>query len=567
MSSLDWAVLLGTLLFIVFYGIWKTRNIDTASGYLRGGDDMPWWLIGLSIMATQASAITFLSTPGKAYDDGMGFVQFYLGLPLAMVILSVFVLPMYYKLRVYTAYEFLENRFNASTRTLTSSLFLIQRGLAAGITIYAPSIILSSILGWNLNFTNLLIGVLVIIYTVAGGTKAVSQTQKQQMIVIMVGMIVAFFSILSLYPQDISFGDAVWAAGQMDHMEVINWEFNLSNRYTIWTGLLGGTFLFLSYFGTDQSQVQRYLGGSSLKESRLGLMFNGLFKIPMQFFILFVGVMVFIFFQFEKSPLHFNPANLKIINETVEAQDQFDAIDGEYAQLFSEKRSSLLQLIDLRDSGTPEEIEAQRNIVMDFHEREMRLRETADEVITSARGDAETKDSDYVFITFVLNFLPIGVVGLLLAVIFSAAMSSTASELNALSTTTVVDLYQRYFVTDASDYHYLKASKFFTVIWGLIALLFATYASLFENLIEAVNIIGSVFYGTVLGVFMVAFFIKFVKGQAVFIAAVTAQMIIIWMYFSEFLDIAYLWLNAIGCLLVIVFSIILQVFGPRSKPK
>jgi len=561
MSNLDWAVLLGTLLFIVFYGVWKTRNIDSSKGYLRG-DDMPWWLIGLSIMATQASAITFLSTPGKAYDDGMGFVQFYFGLPLAMVILAAFVLPLYYKLRVYTAYEFLEKRFNAPTRTLTASIFLIQRGLAAGITIYAPAIILSSILGWNLNFTNLLIGVLVIIYTVAGGTKAVSQTQKQQMIVIMVGMIVAFTSIIYLFPEEVSFGDAVWAAGQMDHMEVINWEFNLTNRYTIWSGMLGGTFLFLSYFGTDQSQVQRYLGGRSLNQSRLGLMFNGLFKIPMQFFILFVGVMVFIFFQFERPPLHFNPANVDVVQSEQADGDRLEQINQKYATVFEEKREKLLYLIENREQSSPAEQETTRLEVMDLYKEEQNIRKEADELIMETNSEAETKDSDYVFITFVLNYLPIGLIGLLLAVIFSAAMSSTASELNALSTTTVIDLYKQYWKADGSDMHYLAASKIFTVFWGMVALLFATYASLFENLIEAVNIIGSIFYGSVLGVFVVAFFMKFIKGTAVFWGTVISQIIVILVYFFV-ADFAFLWLNALGCLLVMATSSMIQLINNR----
>src|SRR6056297_3180470 len=561
MSNLDWAVLLGTLLFIVFYGVWKTRNVDSSKGYLRG-DDMPWWLIGLSIMATQASAITFLSTPGKAYDDGMGFVQFYFGLPLAMVILAAFVLPLYYRLRVYTAYEFLEKRFNAPTRTLTASIFLIQRGLAAGITIYAPAIILSSILGWNLNFTNLLIGVLVIIYTVAGGTKAVSQTQKQQMIVIMVGMIVAFTSIIYLFPEEVSFGDAVWAAGQMDHMEVINWEFNLTNRYTIWSGMLGGTFLFLSYFGTDQSQVQRYLGGRSLNQSRLGLMFNGLFKIPMQFFILFVGVMVFIFFQFERPPLHFNPANVDVVQSEQADGDRLEQINQKYATVFEEKREKLLYLIENREQSSPAEQETTRLEVMDLYKEEQNIRKEADELIMETNSEAETKDSDYVFITFVLNYLPIGLIGLLLAVIFSAAMSFTASELNALSTTTVIDLYKQYWKADGSDMHYLAASKIFTVFWGGVALLFATYASLFENLIEAVNIIGSIFYGSVLGVFVVAFFMKFIKGTAVFWGTVISQIIVILVYFLVE-DFAFLWLNALGCLLVMATSSMIQLINNR----
>lgn len=556
MSAIDWIVLIGTLVFIVAYGIWKTRHINTTEGFLRGNYNMPWWLIGLSIMATQASAITFLSTPGQGYEDGMGFVQFYFGLPLAMVILSVFVLPLYYRLRVYTAYEFLENRFDLKTRSLTAALFLVQRGLAAGITIYAPSIILSSILGWNLNLTNVIIGTLVIIYTVAGGTQAVSQTQKQQMIIIMTGMVLAFCSIFYLLPEDVSMADSVWAAGQMDHMKVVDLEFDLSNRYSLWTGLLGGTFLFLSYFGTDQSQVQRYLSGRSLTQSRLGLMFNGLFKIPMQFFILFVGVSVFIFFQYQQSPLHFNPSNVQLVMES-EYSDEYEELESTYSRVFESKKDALQDLMALK--GQDEQaIEASRNNLNLLHEEELDIRNQADLLILSANPDLDVEDSDYVFITYILNYLPIGLIGLLLAVIFSAAMSSTASELNALATTSVIDIYKRSWMPGRDDIHYLRASKMFTIFWGLVALLFATFASLFDNLIEAVNIIGSVFYGTILGIFLVAFFIKRIKGYAVFTAAIIAEAIVLFIYFSD-IDLAYLWLNAVGCFLVVIFGGLIQI--------
>lgn len=556
MSAIDWIVLIGTLVFIVAYGIWKTRHINTTEGFLRGNYNMPWWLIGLSIMATQASAITFLSTPGQGYEDGMGFVQFYFGLPLAMVILSVFVLPLYYRLRVYTAYEFLENRFDLKTRSLTAALFLVQRGLAAGITIYAPSIILSSILGWNLNLTNVIIGTLVIIYTVAGGTQAVSQTQKQQMIIIMTGMVLAFCSIFYLLPEDVSMADSVWAAGQMDHMKVVDLEFDLSNRYSLWTGLLGGTFLFLSYFGTDQSQVQRYLSGRSLTQSRLGLMFNGLFKIPMQFFILFVGVSVFIFFQYQQSPLHFNPSNVQLVMES-EYSDEYEELESTYSQVFESKKDALQDLMALKGQDEPA-IEASRNNLNLLHEEELEIRNQADLLILSANPDLDVEDSDYVFITYILNYLPIGLIGLLLAVIFSAAMSSTASELNALATTSVIDIYKRSWMPGRDDIHYLRASKMFTIFWGLVALLFATFASLFDNLIEAVNIIGSVFYGTILGIFLVAFFIKRIKGYAVFTAAIIAEAIVLFIYFSD-IDLAYLWLNAVGCFLVVIFGGLIQI--------
>jgi len=552
----------GTLLAIVLYGTLKTRKNKNIEGYFLGDNQLKWGTIGLSVMATQASAITFLSTPGLAYESGMAFVQNYLGLPIALIVVSAVFIPIYYKLKVYTAYEFLENRFDLKTRTLTSVLFLIQRGLAAGITIYAPSIILSSLLGWNLNLTNLLIGTLVIVYTVAGGTQAVSQTQKQQMIVIMTGMILAFISVIQLFPENVSFTDAIWTAGQLDHMQVIDTTFDLNNRYTLWTGLLGGTFLFLSYFGTDQSQVQRYLSGRSLTQSRLGLMFNGLFKIPMQFFILLVGVMVFIFYQYQDAPLHFNPSNLEAISSS-ERWEEYREMEADFNVLQEEKRQQLVLLQNAKnnDQDRIPELSGQLN---QLYQRELSIRSEADQLISSVNDDLDTEDSDYVFITFVLDHMPIGLIGLLLAVIFSAAMSSTASELNALSTTTVVDIYKRSLMPGRDDYHYLRASKLFTVLWGIIALLFATFASLFDNLIEAVNIIGSVFYGTILGIFVVAFFLKRIQSLAVFLAALLAEGVVLFIYFTQ-ADFAYLWLNAVGCLLVMFFGLILQALLPTRK--
>lgn len=511
-------------------------------------------------MATQASAITFLSTPGQAYADGMSFVQFYFGLPLAMILLCVFVLPLYYRLKVYTAYEFLENRFDLKTRTLTSMLFLVQRGLAAGITIYAPSIILSTILGWNLNLTNVIIGFLVIVYTVAGGTIAVSQTQKQQMIIIMTGMFLAFFFSISLLPENTGFHDAMYIAGETGRLNVIDFNFDLSNRYNVWSGLIGGTFLFLSYFGTDQSQVQRYLSGKSLTESRMGLMFNGLFKIPMQFFILLVGVMVFIFFQFQEAPLHYNPANTEIVMES-DRSDEFIHLESEYLQVHEEKRNLINEYTDLRQvEGRNDQTALIADQIRAKMAEENALRDGAKEIIAEVNPNLDTKDTDYVFITFVLNFLPVGLIGLLLAVIFSAAMSSTASELNALATTSIVDIYKRNFAKDKSDQHYLVASKWFTVLWGMIALTFATFASLFENLIQAVNIIGSLFYGAILGVFVAAFFMKHLKGKHIFPAAVIAEILVIIIYFLDVygvIELSFLWLNLIGCFLVMLVGQIL----------
>ncbi len=555
MSSIDWLVLFGTLGFIVVYGVYKTRGEKNIKGYFLGDNSMKWWTIGLSVMATQASAITFLSTPGQAYESGMGFIQFYFGLPLAMVILCITVIPIYYKLKVYTAYEYLEGRFDRKTRTLAALLFLVQRGLAAGITIYAPAIILSTILGWDLNYTNLLIGMLVIIYTVSGGTKAVSQTQKQQMAVMMGGMIATFFILIYLLPDDISFGEAVMVAGKMDKMEIVDFSFNPSDRYNFWAGITGGLFLALSYFGTDQSQVARYLTGRSITESRLGLLFNGLLKIPMQFLILFIGVMVFVFYQFNQPPVFFNEATKSKLYNTAHEQDLI-ALEEQHSVIFEEKQIAIRALVDAMETEDQKQIEIQQANIADAEKRAAAVKGDVISLIKRNDPDAETKDTDYVFITFVMNYLPKGVVGLLLAVIFSAAMSSTSSELNALSSTTTIDLYKRSVKKEGSDKHYLIASKLFTVLWGLLAILFATLASLVDNLIEAVNILGSVFYGTILGIFLVAFYFKYIKSRAVFIAAIIAELIVIYCYF--YTSIGYLWFNVIGCLLVIGLGFILQ---------
>lgn len=562
MTFIDWTIMLGTLVAIVGYGVWKTRNVSSVQSYLLGDKDLPWWTIGLSVMATQASAITFLSTPGQAYESGMGFAQFYIGLPVAMVILCIFVLPIYYRLNIYTAYEYLEGRFNVGTRTLTAILFLIQRGLAAGITIYAPAIILSSILNWPLNNTIFFIGLIVIFYTVFGGTKAVSVTQKQQMIVILSGMFIAAGVVIYKLPPDIGFNDALSIAGKTGKLDVISFEFDPSSRYNFWSGMLGGVFLFLSYFGTDQSQVQRYLSGKSLRESRLGLLFNGIFKVPMQFLVLFVGILVFVFFQFQQPPIHFNEANLERMAGTP-FQDSLDQLQTQYDILFEERKGEIqgmLQGIRAEEDAT---ITASQTQLENLLTQENELRAQVDSLIIHHSPEAQVEDRDYVFITFVMNYLPHGLIGLLLAVIFSAAMSSTSSELNALATTTVVDLYRRSIVKDRSDRHYLNASKIFTLLWGIIALIFAMTASLFENLIQAVNIIGSLFYGTILGIFAVAFLMKRIGGWAVFIAAILAEIMVIIIYAFE--GVEFLWLNPIGCLAVMLFAAMLQpLFGKKS---
>jgi len=558
MSLLDWIVLLGTLAFIAIYGIVKNRGIKNIEGYLKGDQDMRWYTIGLSVMATQASAVTFLSTPGKAFDDGLGFVQFYFGLPLAMVILCTTFLPIFYKLNVYTAYEFLEKRFNLETRLLAAFLFLLNRGLSAGITIYAPAIILSSILGWSLNVTNVFIGLFVIIYTVSGGTKAVSQTQKQQMLVILIGMVVAFGYVLYLLPEKVGFMEAMHVAGAMQKLNAVDFSFDFNSRYTFWSGITGGLFLSLSYFGTDQSQVQRYLSGKSLKEGRLGLLFNGILKIPMQFLILLTGVMVFVFFQFEKPPVFFNETEINNLSQNADFLHRYQGLENEYSANFDRKKETVSDYVDAvhaNDKATQESLQA---TMMQLNEKNQHIRKQTKELIQEANPKAETSDSDYVFITFVMTYLPAGLVGLLIAVIFCAAMSSTSSELNALASSTLVDFYKRVYRQNADEKHYVFMSKLFTALWGVLAIAFALFASLVENLIEAVNIIGSLFYGTILGMFLAAFYMKFVKGRSVLWAAIISEIIVIILYFTS--DIGFLWFNAIGCLGVMALSAVLHVF-------
>jgi SSS family transporter len=552
MSNLDWFVLICTISFIVIYGIYKTRKSNTIKDHLKGGKSANWLTIGLSVMATQASAITFLSTPGQAYNDGMGFVQFYFGLPLAIIVICMVFIPIYHKLKVYTAYEYLEKRFDRKTRTLAAILFLVQRGLAAGITIFAPAIILSTILGWNLKILILTIGLLVIIYTVSGGTKAVSITQKQQMFVIMSGMIITFFIILNSLPPDINFSNALTMAGIGGKMEIVDFSFDIEKKYTFWSGITGGFFLALSYFGTDQSQVQRYLSGKSIKESQLGLLFNAILKIPMQFFILITGVMVFVFFEFNDTPVNFNPQVSNYL-EQVRNQDYLNEKEN-FIFIRDKKRSLQKKYIKKIKTGDSKNLEKE---IVQLHDKEKEIRQNVREISDKvAPSSIESNDLDYIFIFFIINYLPKGLIGLLLAVILSAAMSSTASELNALSTTTVIDLYKRNQIEIKSDNHYLKASKWFTVMWGIIAIIFASFGSLFENLIELVNIIGSIFYGTILGIFIVAFFFKNVKGNHVFYAACLSQITIFFIY--GFTEIGYLWLNFIGAVLTILISNIIK---------
>ena len=552
MQLLDWIILGATLAFIVLYGVWKNNSHKNINEYLKGGNEARWWTVGLSVMATQASAITFLSTPGQAFHDGMGFVQFYFGLPFAMLIICLFFIPVYHRLNVYTAYEFLEKRFNLQVRTLTALLFLVQRGLAAGITIYAPAIILSVVLGWDLKILVVMVGTLVITYTMIGGTKAVNVTQKQQMFIIFLGMFIAFGFIISRFPEGIGFNKALHLAGKAGKLNVLDFSIDLNSRYTFWSGLTGGLFLALSYFGTDQSQVQRYLSGKSLKESQMGLIMNGVLKIPMQFFILLVGVMVFVFYQFEPAPLNFNPKAILAVQNSKSAV-AFNKLEMENRSTQNDIKTLLLNSTD--EADFEEQLDQ-------LTQTEKIQRQKAKDLIRSVAPDQETNDKDYVFMSFILGYLRTGLIGLLLEVIFSAAMSSTASELNALAATTTVDLYQRN-VEKKSAAHYVNASKTFTLIWGIIAILFASVGNLFENLIQLVNIIGSVFYGTILGIFLVAIFIKHVQGKAVFWAALISEAIILFLFC--YYVVSFLWLNVIGAILTILLALAFQLLQEKKK--
>lgn len=555
MENLDWIVLSVTLSFIVIYGILKTKGSANVKDYLLDNNETPWFTVGVSVMATQASAITFLSTPGQAYHDGMGFVQFYFGLPLAMIVIAYTFIPIYHRLKVYTAYEYLEQRFNIETRTLAAILFLIQRGLGTGITIYAPSIILSALLGWNLNMLNIIIGILVIVYTVTGGTKAVNVTQKQQMFVIMSGMFIIFFYILANLPHEVDFSNVLHIAGANGKMDILDFSYNPETRYTFWSGITGGFFLMLSYFGTDQSQVGRYLSGKSVKESQMGLIMNGILKVPMQFFILLTGVLVFVFFQFNDAPLHFNPTNVEKVKAS-EYKADYENLEQKLSQINTDKKIvNQIYIEQLKHNEFDNPILKKQMVALSLKEKD--LREDAKEVIKKADGKTETNDKDYVFLYFILNYLPKGLLGLLLAVIFSAAMSSSASGLNSLGATSAIDIYKRN-VSNKSDKHYVVATQYFTVFWGVVAIGFACISSLFENLIQLVNIIGSIFYGTVLGIFLIGFYINYIKGKAVFIGACVSQLTIFYIFYLDV--VSYLWLNFIGALLTIILSYVLQKY-------
>ncbi len=561
MNTLDYIVLVGTLVSIAVYGLWRTRGRRDLHDYLKGAGTTPWFVIGLSIMATQASSTTFLSTPGQGFESGLGFVQNYFGAPLALIVIAIVFVPIYRRLNVYTAYEFLGKRFDQKTRLLGAGLFLVQRGIGAAITIYAPAIVLSTVMGWSLNATILSTGALVLIYTAVGGSDAVNLTQKYQIGVIFLGMITAFGVLVSKLPEWLSFGDALTVAGGLHKLEAVDFSFDLHKRYTIWSGIFGGMFLALSYFGTDQSQVQRYLSGGSVRESRLGLMFNGVFKIPMQFFILLLGALVFVFYQFERPPVFFNQTAWQQRAQG-DAAPKMRALETAFDAAHAQKSALLKTWIEAKHGGDPARIEPARAAALDAHDRVEAIRTAAKQAMSSEPGKA-AKDSDYVFITFVLDHLPHGLIGLLVTVFFAAALSSKAGELNALGSTTTVDLYRHVIRPDAADAHYVIASKWFTAGWGVVAITLALCATLTENLIEFTNIVGSIFYGVPLGLFLTAFFLKKVGGTAVFWGALMAQGLVIVCYFST--DIGYLWLNPIGCGLCMLLGLILQAFVGETK--
>ena len=566
MSTIDWAVLLITLAGIVAWGVWKGRGQKNIEGYLLADKALPWYHVGLSVMATQASAITFLSAPGLAFSKGMGFVQFYFGLPLAMIVLCITFVPIFHKLNVYTAYEYLEGRFDIRTRSLTAGLFLIQRGVSTGITIYAPSIVLSTILGVDITYTTLILGVLVICYITWGGAKAASYTQLLQMLIIFSGLIVAAVLLIKMLPEDVGVVKALHLAGTMGRINAIDTSLDFNNRYNIWSGIIGGFFLQLSYFGTDQSQVGRYLTGASVKQSRLGLVMNGLVKIPMQAFILFIGVLVFAFYQFQRPPLFFNPVEVAKVKASPLAP-QYAQVEAQFNALYGQKAAQIQQYnaaLD-RNDGPVAALVGQQ--LLAGEDAATALKKQGTDIMKQANKSADTDDTNYVFLGFVTNYLPVGMIGLLMAVIFLASMGSTASGLNSLASTTVVDVYKRLIHKKGTDTEYLAASRWATAGWGVFCVLVALWASKLGNLIEAVNILGSLFYGTILGIFVVAFYLKKVGGTAVFWGAVVAEICVVAIWLSDIM--AFLWLNVVGCVLVMIFAMLFQVFGrqPAKNPK
>ncbi|MCY4778753.1 sodium:solute symporter [Sphingobacterium sp. UT-1RO-CII-1] len=561
MSIIDWVVLFFTILLIIAFGLYKSKGIKNIDDYIVGNREMPWYNVGFSVMATQASAITFLSAPGLAYSSGLSFVQFYFGLPLAMIVLCITFVPIFHRLKVYTAYEFLEKRFDTNTRVLTAILFLIQRGVSTGITIFAPSIILSSILHLDVTYTTLIIGSLVILYTTWGGTKAVSYTQLLQMSIIIGALLIAGIMVIKLLPNQIGLNEALHIAGKSGKTNAIDWSFDLNNQYTVWTGLIGGFFLQLSYFGTDQSQVGRYLTGSSIRDSRMGLLMNGLLKIPMQFSILLIGILVFAYYQFHTPPLFFNNVEIDKIENSI-YKEEYSQIMVKHELISQQKAVLAQQLTNALKANNEKLIESSTIELQHKNKEDSHLRKELELLLKKNNPNAELNDNNYVFLSFVTSTFPKGLIGLLIAVIFLASMGATASAINSLSSTTVIDIYKRFVNKDGSDKGYLNASRLFTFFWGIISLLVAIYASQLGNLLEAVNILGSLFYGTILGIFLVAFYFKSIGGKAAFWAAVISEIIVFSIWKADIM--AYLWLNLLGCISVITIGFLLQLFS-KSK--
>jgi Na+/proline symporter len=565
MSSIDWILLVVTLLFITFYGIYKNRGDKDIDGYLLGDKSLPWYHVGFSVMATQASAITFLSAPGQAFTDGMRFVQFYFGLPLAMIVLCVTFVPIFHRLKVYTAYEYLETRFDGRVRVFTAMLFLIQRGLSTGISIYAPSLIMSAIFGWEIFWTNILMGGLVLTYTVVGGTKAISHTHLQQMIIMTCSLFFAGYLVIDLLPADMGLFEALQVAGKADKLNAIDFDFNPKEKYNVWSGLLAGFFLQLSYFGTDQSQVSRYLTGSSIKQSRIGLLMNGMLKIPMQFMILLLGAIVFVFYMFNTTPIFFNEAETERLEQS------------EYAADFKELKVQHTALVDQRikvannlklgvQSDNESIISDAQDALANVNGEIAILRTQVTDLITLNNPDGDANDINYIFLRFILDNLPQGLVGLLVAIIFTASMGSIASAYNSLAATSVIDIYRKTKKTALSKPHELAASKYATVFWGIFCIFVAYYAHrLGSSMIEIVNILGSWFYGVILGIFVVAFYFKRIGANATFIAACISQVLVIYIWYADW--VAYLWLNPIGCILVVLLGFIAQLFIGIEPPK
>ncbi|HXB39119.1 MAG TPA: sodium:solute symporter [Bacteroidia bacterium] len=562
MSLTDWAVLIITLFSIVLYGMWKSRGAKNISGFLLADKQLPWYHVGLSVMATQASAITFLSAPGQAYTDGLRFVQFYFGLPLAMVVLCITFVPMFRKLNVYTAYEFLEKRFDKKTRLLTAFLFLLQRGLSTGITIYAPAIILSTILQVDITYTIIFNGAIVILYTVYGGARAVSYTQMLQMAIIFTGLFLAAYMVVHLLPENVGFINALQIAGKMDKLNAIDTHFDINSRYNIWSGIIGGFFLQLSYFGTDQSQVGRYLTGSSVAQSRLGLIMNGLVKIPMQFLILLIGVLVFTFYQYHQPPVFFNSAEVARIEKSI-YKSEYKEIENRYKIMHEQKQKLVTELALALHENNKEQTKITQTNLREKNKEDNLIRAEVMKLIEKNNPKAQTNDGNYIFLHFVTHQLPVGVVGLLIAIIFLASMGSTASGLNSLASATVVDFYKRIFNKEGSDKNYLNASRWATFIWGVFCIIVALYAGKLGNLIEVVNILGSLFYGTILGIFLVAFYMKKISGPVVFIAAIITEILVVIFWLNDWM--AFLWLNVAGCLLLMLLAALMQLCIPKKQ--